>query len=297
MLTDWITRKGVEEERPDADVALAELREIVSSVSESDIPGLVAELTSDRFGALVETPLHDQDATELLARIIDRLGPDQEQSEILERRFPLRWSMSVMGGEGFEPRPLLNGALLVRNMHRVLGPAMWDGVILDMSPELAETLQADLETLRGRNTDGDPSCFLFAHDERGATGDNRNGDGHGHGDDEQIRVDLSRVPSGIRRLAITVTIHEAETRGQSFGQVSNAFIRVVNEETGAELVRYDLSEAYSTETAMIFGELYRHNSEWKFRAVGQGYRGRSRRHVCPVRDHPVTEFFVAVVGR
>lgn len=168
MLTDWITRQGDEEERPDAEVALAELWEIVSNASEGDIPGLVAELTADRFGALVETPLHNQDATELLARIIDRLGPDPEQSEVLERRFPLSWSMSVMGGEGFEPRPLLNGALLVRNMHRVLGPAMWDGVILDMSPDLTETLHADLETLRGRNADGDSFCFLLKHDERGA---------------------------------------------------------------------------------------------------------------------------------
>ena len=103
------------------------------------------------------------------------------------------------------------------------------------------------------------------------TGDNR--DGEGDGDDETIKVDLSRVPPDVHRLAITVTIDEAELRRQSFGQVGNAFIRVVNEDTSAELVRYDLSEDYSTETAMIFGEIYRNGAEWKFKAVGQGYAG------------------------
>lgn len=103
------------------------------------------------------------------------------------------------------------------------------------------------------------------------TGDNR--DGQGDGDDEAIKVDLSRVPLGIEKISITVTIHDAEARRQSFGQVGNAFIRVVNDVSGAEVVRYDLAEDASTETAMIFGELYRHNGEWKFRAVGQGYAG------------------------
>jgi len=103
------------------------------------------------------------------------------------------------------------------------------------------------------------------------TGDSR--DGEGEGDDESIKVDLSRVPTNVQRLAITVTIDEAEARRQSFGQVSNAFIRVVNEDSGAEVVRYDLSEDYSTETAMIFGEVYRHNGEWKFTAIGQCYAG------------------------
>jgi tellurium resistance protein TerD len=102
-------------------------------------------------------------------------------------------------------------------------------------------------------------------------GDNR--DGEGDGDDESIKVDLSRVPPNVQRLAITVTIDEAEARCQSFGQVSNAFIRVVNEDSGSEVVRYDLSEDYSTETAMIFGEVYRYNGEWKFKAIGQGYAG------------------------
>jgi len=103
------------------------------------------------------------------------------------------------------------------------------------------------------------------------TGDNR--DGEGEGDDEQLKVDLSLVPADVNKIAITVTIHDAEQRRQSFGQVANAFIRVVNDETQVEVVRYDLSEDYSTETAMVFGELYRHNGEWKFKAVGQGYSG------------------------
>lgn len=103
------------------------------------------------------------------------------------------------------------------------------------------------------------------------TGDNRTG--QGDGDDEVIKVDLSRVPADIQKVAITVTIHDADARRQNFGQVDNAFIRIVNEVTGAEVVRYDLQEEASVQTAMIFGELYRHNGEWKFRAVGQGFNG------------------------
>ena len=103
------------------------------------------------------------------------------------------------------------------------------------------------------------------------TGDNLTGEGEG--DDEAIKVGLDRVPPEIEKLAVTVTIHEAESRRQNFGQVDNAFIRVVNNDTGTEIVRYDLSEDASTETAMIFGEIYRHGGEWKFRAVGQGYVG------------------------
>ena len=103
------------------------------------------------------------------------------------------------------------------------------------------------------------------------TGDNRSG--AGDGDDEVIKVNLSQVPTDIEKIAVTVTIHDAQARNQNFGQVSNAFIRVVNEETGAEVVRFDLAEDYSIETAMVFGEVYKHNGEWKFRAVGQGYAG------------------------
>ena len=97
--------------------------------------------------------------------------------------------------------------------------------------------------------------------------------GAGDGDDEQIKVDLSKVPADITKIAFTVTIYEAEQRRQNFGQVNNAFIRVYNEETGEELVRYDLGEDFSIETAVVFGELYKNNSEWKFNAIGCGYQG------------------------
>ena len=102
-------------------------------------------------------------------------------------------------------------------------------------------------------------------------GDNRTG--AGEGDDEQIAVDLSLVPANIERIAITVTIYEANERRQNFGQVSNAFVRIVDEATGSEVVRYDLEEDFSIETALVVGELYRHNGEWKFNAIGSGFQG------------------------
>lgn len=102
-------------------------------------------------------------------------------------------------------------------------------------------------------------------------GDNLTGEGEG--DDEQIMVDLSKVPQNIAKIAFTVTIHDADVRGQNFGQVSNAFIRVVNDATGVELIRYDLGEEFSIETAVVVGELYRHGQEWKFNAIGSGFQG------------------------
>ncbi|TVT85203.1 TerD family protein [Pseudomonas sp. H3(2019)] len=103
------------------------------------------------------------------------------------------------------------------------------------------------------------------------TGDNRTG--AGDGDDEVLKIDLSRVPADIDKVAFTVTIHDADARKQNFGQVGGSFIRIANEITGTEIVRYDLAEDASTETAMIFAELYRNNGEWKFRAVGSGFAG------------------------
>ena len=102
-------------------------------------------------------------------------------------------------------------------------------------------------------------------------GDNQTGEGEG--DDEAVTVDLAKVPSEVDKFVVAVTIHEAETRNQNFGQVSNAFVRVLNDSNNSEIARYDLSEDASVETAMIFGELYRHGSDWKFRAVGQGFAG------------------------
>ncbi|MFF3288864.1 TerD family protein [Streptomyces sp. NPDC003023] len=101
------------------------------------------------------------------------------------------------------------------------------------------------------------------------TGDNLTGEGEG--DDEQIKVNLAGVAAEVDKIVFPVSIHEGESRSQSFGQVRNAFIRVVNQADNNELARYDLSEDASTETAMVFGELYRNGAEWKFRAVGQGY--------------------------
>lgn len=97
--------------------------------------------------------------------------------------------------------------------------------------------------------------------------------GAGDGDDEQIKIDLSKVPAEITKIDFTVTIHEAEARRQNFGQINNSFIRIYNEETGEEILRYDLGEDFSIETAAVFGELYKHGDEWKFNAIGSGYQG------------------------
>ncbi len=102
-------------------------------------------------------------------------------------------------------------------------------------------------------------------------GDNLTGEGDG--DDEQIKVDLSKVPQDVHRISFTVTIHDAQQRAQNFGQVSNAFIRVFKEENGEELIRYDLGEDFSVETALVVGDLYRHGAEWKFNAIGSGFQG------------------------
>lgn len=102
-------------------------------------------------------------------------------------------------------------------------------------------------------------------------GDNLTGEGEG--DDEQIQIDLTKIPANISKIAFTVTIYEADQRRQNFGQVSNSFIRIVDESNGSELIRYDLGEDFSIETAVVVGELYRHNGEWKFNAIGSGFQG------------------------
>jgi tellurium resistance protein TerD len=106
------------------------------------------------------------------------------------------------------------------------------------------------------------------------TGDNRTG--AGDGDDEALKIKLDQIPAIITRLVVGVTIHDAQVRKQNFGMVHDAFIRLVNIENNTEIIRFDLSEDYSTETAMIFGEIYRYGGEWKFKAVGQGYAGGLR---------------------
>ncbi len=103
------------------------------------------------------------------------------------------------------------------------------------------------------------------------TGDNRTG--AGDGDDEAIKVSLATVATDVERIVIGVTIHDGQTRKQNFGMVQNAFVRIVNADSNVEIARFDLSEDYSTETAMVFCEVYRNNAEWKFKAIGQGYTG------------------------
>ena len=121
------------------------------------------------------------------------------------------------------------------------------------------------------------SDFIFYNQTKSAcgsvehTGDNRTGEGDG--DDEAVIVMLDKIPSDVQRVVFCVTIHDAGLRKQNFGQVSHAFVRVVNKDSNNEVARYDLSEDASIETAMIFGEIYRHSGEWKFKAVGQGYAG------------------------
>lgn len=119
--------------------------------------------------------------------------------------------------------------------------------------------------------------FIFYNNLEGAnggvlhTGDNRTGEGDG--DDEQIIIDFDKVPQNINIISIAVTIHDAENRKQNFGQVANSFVRVVDEATNQELIRYDLGEDFSVETAVVICEIYRHNDEWKFKAVGSGFQG------------------------
>ena len=110
------------------------------------------------------------------------------------------------------------------------------------------------------------TCGAIEH-----TGDNRTG--AGDGDDECVIVLLDKIPADIQKVIFCVTIHDAEARKQNFGQVSHAYVRIVNKDSNSEVARYDLSEDASVETAMIFGEIYRHTGEWKFKAVGQGYIG------------------------
>lgn len=141
--------------------------------------------------------------------------------------------------------------------------------------------QFDLDTaaflLEGSGKVTNDSDFVFYNNLRHPSGSvehlGDNTTGVGDGDDEQIKIQLDAVPANIERIAFTATIHEAVARNQNFGQVSNAYIRVFDETAGTELIRYDLAEDFSIETAIVVGELYRNNGEWKFNAVGSGYQG------------------------
>lgn len=123
-------------------------------------------------------------------------------------------------------------------------------------------------------TDNDFVFYNNTKDSSGSVnhlGDNRTGEGDG--DDEQIKINLNNIPSDVKKIAFTVTIHDANERRQNFGQVSNSYIRIVNEDTNEELIRFDLSEDFSIETAIVVAEVYRHNDEWKFTAIGSGFEG------------------------
>ncbi len=144
-----------------------------------------------------------------------------------------------------------------------------DGAAFDLDAS------AFLVKLDGKVRSDDDFCFynnkIVADGAVQHAGDNTTGDGDG--DDETVNVELSKIPSDLDKVVFAVTIHDAEARKQNFGQVSRAYIRVVNQDGGQELARYDLSEDASIETAMIFGEIYRIGDDWKFKAVGQGFAG------------------------
>ena len=138
-------------------------------------------------------------------------------------------------------------------------------------------LDASAFILGGDDKVRNDNDFVFYNNKSGADdtvqhqGDNVTGEGEG--DDEKILMNLASIPADVQKVAVAVTIHEAEQRKQNFGQVRNAFMRVCNAEGNAEIARYDLSEDASTETAMVFGEIYRHGNDWKFKAIGQGFAG------------------------
>ena len=151
----------------------------------------------------------------------------------------------------------------------------WDTNTFDTGADFDIDSSAFLLTESGKVSK--PEDFVFygnlKHPSGAVThcGDNRTG--VGEGDDEQIKIDLSKIPAEITKIDFTVTIHEAEARRQNFGQINNSFIRIYNEETNEEILRYDLGEDFSIETAAVFGELYKHGNEWKFNAIGSGYQG------------------------
>lgn len=160
------------------------------------------------------------------------------------------------------------------NLKNVLVGLGWDARSSDGADF---DLDASAFMVKGDGKVRSESDFIFYNQTKSTcgsiehTGDNRTG--AGDGDDESIIVLLDKVPSEIQRIVFTVTIHDADVRKQNFGQVSSAYVRIVNKDSNNEVTRYDLSEDASVETAMIFGEIYKHNGEWKFKAVGQGFSG------------------------
>ncbi len=151
----------------------------------------------------------------------------------------------------------------------------WDVNAFDTGGDFDLDAAAFMLTDSGRVSDSKDFVFFgnLTHPSGSVQHQGDNLTGVGDGDDEQIKVDLSAVPANITKIAFTVTIYEAEARRQNFGQVNNAFVRIYNEANGEELLRYDLGEDFSIETAAVFGELYKNGGEWKFNAIGSGYQG------------------------
>lgn len=151
----------------------------------------------------------------------------------------------------------------------------WDTNKYDGGHEFDLDVVAFLVNAEGKATGDD--AFIFYNNKQDASGsivlsgDNRTGEGDG--DDESVKINLGGVPSSVHKIAVCINIHDAAQRSQNFGQVSNAYVRVVNDETGEELIRYDLGEDYSIETGIVAAEIYRHSGEWKFSAVGSGFQG------------------------
>lgn len=160
------------------------------------------------------------------------------------------------------------------DLKKILIGLGWDARATDGAPF---DLDASLFMLKEDGKVRGDSDFIFYNNLKSTdgsvehTGDNLVGDAEG--DDEVIKVDLNKVPAEVTKLVVGVTIHEADLRRQNFGMVGSAFIRIVNQENNQEIARYDLSEDASTETAMLFGEVYRHSGAWKFKAIGQGFGG------------------------
>ncbi|MBF0336734.1 MAG: TerD family protein [Nitrospirae bacterium] len=150
----------------------------------------------------------------------------------------------------------------------------WDARITDGS---AFDLDASVYLLGANGKVRSDADFIFFNNLKSAEGSVEHmGDnltGAGEGDDEMVKVDLDKIPADVSKLVFGVTIYDADKRKQNFGMVRAAFIRIVNQDDNKEVARYDLSEDYSTETAMLFGELYKHNDEWKFKAIGEGFSG------------------------
>ncbi|WP_026522526.1 TerD family protein [Butyrivibrio sp. VCB2001] len=160
-------------------------------------------------------------------------------------------------------------------LSRIMVGLGWDVNSFDTGAGFDLDAEAFMTGANGLCPSGNEFIFYgnLSHSSGSVTHMGDNLTGEGEGDDEQIMIDLSKIPANIEKVAFSVTIYEAEERRQNFGQVSNSFIRIVDQTTNTELIRYDLGEEFSIETAVVVGELYRYNGGWKFNAIGSGFQG------------------------